>query len=78
MAGTEPDHVVFKPLELVCGRNLEESGNVCLGSSRVLYGHLVGNCGGSTEGQNMEHPYDKGVENVGEPPARMHTHVTLS
>jgi hypothetical protein len=28
VAVTKPDHVVLRPLELVCGRNLEKFGEV--------------------------------------------------
>jgi hypothetical protein len=33
---TKPDHVVLKPLELVCGRDLEEFGDTDQKSSKIL------------------------------------------
>jgi hypothetical protein len=36
VAVTKPDHVVLKPLELVCRRNLKELGDVGYRSSRML------------------------------------------
>jgi hypothetical protein len=36
VAMTKPDHVVLKLLELVCGKNLEEFGDVGYRSPRML------------------------------------------
>jgi hypothetical protein len=36
IAVTKPDHVVIKPFELVCGRNLEEFGEADYRKARML------------------------------------------
>jgi hypothetical protein len=58
MAVTYPDHVVQKPLELVCGRGLETSGAVAREALECCKQSLMDGSGGSSE----DHSADRNVD----------------